>query len=161
MVASCSIGEAALRLGLAIVMGGLLGFEREYHRKAAGLRTHMMVALGAATFTLIALELFAQVSAAAGAGSAARVDPMRLIEGIIGGIGFLGAGAIIQGRDTVAGLTTAGSIWFVGSVGVAIGGGYYSIAALAVVAGLVVLAGMGLMERLLPRRSIDDDGSGP
>lgn len=160
MVAACTMGEAALRLILAIVMGGLLGFEREYHRKAAGLRTHMMVALGAATFTLIALELYAQVSAA-GADSAARVDPMRLIEGIIGGIGFLGAGAIIQGRDTVAGLTTAGSIWFVGSVGVAIGGGYYSIAALAVVAGLVVLAGMGLMERLLPRRSSGDDGAGP
>jgi putative Mg2+ transporter-C (MgtC) family protein len=161
MVASCSLGEAALRLGLALVMGGLLGFEREYHRKAAGLRTHMMVSLGAATFTLIALELYAQVSAA-DAGSAARVDPMRLIEGIIGGIGFLGAGAIIQGRGSaVEGLTTAGSIWFVGSVGVAIGGGYYPIAALAVVAGLVVLAGMGLMERLLPRRSIDDDGSGP
>lgn len=161
MDVTCSAGEIALRLGLAIVFGGLLGFEREYHGKAAGLRTHMMVALGAATFTLLSLEVYAQVSVA-GADSAARVDPMRLIEGIIGGIGFLGAGAIIQGRGSVAGLTTAGSLWLVGSVGVAIGGGFYVIAALAVVAGLVVLAGVGLVERLLPSSSTDDDdGSGP
>jgi putative Mg2+ transporter-C (MgtC) family protein len=144
-----SSGEIAIRLALAIVMGGLLGFEREYHHKAAGLRTHMMVALGAATFTLISLELVARV-AAEGSESAARVDPMRLVSGIVGGVGFLGAGAIIQGRGSVEGLTTAGSLWFVASVGVAIGGGHYVIAGLAVAAGLVVLTGMQLLKRYLP-----------
>ena len=149
--------EVALRLGLAIVLGGALGYEREFHDKPAGLRTHMMVALGAATFTLIAMELFARVTAAP-PGEVARIDPMRLLEGIIGGIGFLGAGSIIQARGSVEGLTTAGSLWFVGSVGVAIGGGYYVTAGLAVAAALLVLAGVGVLKRFLPRTHLPEDG---
>ncbi|MBD3221052.1 hypothetical protein GF314_07385 [bacterium] len=148
---SISPAEIALRLVLAIVFGGLVGFEREYKMKSAGLRTHMMVALGAATFTLVAMELFARISATS-ADVAARVDPMRLVQGIIGGIGFLGAGSIIQARGRVAGLTTAGSLWFVGSVGMAAGAGYYVLALLAVTAGVLVLAGFALLERHLPQR---------
>lgn len=151
MFASITLVESALRLGLAIVLGGLLGIEREFKHKSAGLRTHMMVALGAATFTLVAIEMYARAGGQ-GADLAGRVDPMRLVQGIIGGIGFLGAGTIIQARGHVEGLTTAGSIWLVGSVGMAVGGGFYTIAALAVAAGLLVLAGMELLERVLPRQ---------
>jgi putative Mg2+ transporter-C (MgtC) family protein len=150
-------GEIATRLALAIVLGGLLGFEREYRHKAAGLRTHMMVALGATTFTLVTLELFHR-TAVDGAVGGASVDPTRVIQGIIGGIGFLGAGSIIQGRGSVAGLTTAGSLWFVGSIGVAVGGGHYVVAGLAAAAGLLVLAGIGLLKRFFPDGQDEDRG---
>ncbi|MFO7654324.1 MAG: MgtC/SapB family protein [Candidatus Krumholzibacteriia bacterium] len=138
-------GEIALRLALAIVLGGALGVEREIRGKVAGLKTHMMVALGSATFTLVALEIHAQL--VIDDPSVTRVDPLRLLEGIIGGIGFLGAGSIIRSGGSVEGLTTAGSLWFTGAIGVSVGGGHYVIAGLAVGMGLVVLIGVRVLER--------------
>lgn len=138
--------EILIRMSLAIVFGGVLGLEREWRRRPAGLRTHMMVALGSTAFTMIAFEFYAQ---AIESGDAATVDPLRILEGIIGGLGFLCAGTIIQNRGTVEGLTTAGSIWCVGAVGVAIGGGHYVIAGATVIAALTVLAGIGLLGRRL------------
>jgi len=137
-----STNEIITRCCLAVLLGGLLGLEREWMRKTAGLRTHMMVALGSAAFTLVGLEVYSRAQHTG-------VDPTRLVEGIITGIGFLGAGAIIQNRGSVEGLTTAASIWLVGAVGVASGGGHYVIASMAVGLGLVILFVIGRMERKL------------
>jgi putative Mg2+ transporter-C (MgtC) family protein len=143
--------DLLLRLGIAVVFGGLLGLEREWWGKPAGLRTHMVVALGAATFTLVAGDLYRTIIEQAP--EAASLDPLRIIQGIIGGIGFLGAGSIIQSRGSVEGLTTAGSLWLVGAVGVAAGGGHFAIAGAAVVLGLIVLHAVGLLEHLVRRSS--------
>jgi len=144
--------EALLRLTVAALMGGVLGFERECKAKPAGLRTHMMVALGAACFTLAALGLAQEVGPVLGVDSTI-VDPTRVVEGIIGGIGFLGAGAIIRDRGSVEGLTTAGSIWLAGAVGIAAGSGNYVLAGISVVLAVVILWVLGWLEHKLSRSS--------
>lgn len=117
------------RLAGAVLLGGLLGFEREWKERPAGLRTHAMVSLGAAAFTLLTLEL-----------AAGQEDRLRVVEGIIGGIGFLGAGTIIRRNGGIAGLTTAGSIWVAGAIGLAAGMGAWWLALAGVVFSLFVLA---------------------
>lgn len=139
-----SFEEIVLRMVLAIIFGGIIGWEREVMRKPAGLRTHMMVSLGSATFTLILLELY---TAVLGSNKNMNVDPLRLVEAIVGGIGFLGAGSIIQSRGSVEGITTAASIWVVGAVGLACGGGHYKIAILAVTLAFLILMVLGYVER--------------
>jgi putative Mg2+ transporter-C (MgtC) family protein len=123
-----------LRLLLAALLGGVLGFERERHRKAAGLRTHILVSMGAALFVLAPLQ------AGASPGELARV-----IQGIVAGIGFLGAGTIIKHRadDHVHGLTTAAGVWMTAAIGMSCGLGRETTAVLATLFGWVVL-------RLLP-----------
>lgn len=139
-----SVHELAIRLCLAIVCGGLIGIERELKDRPAGLRTNMLVALAAATFTVLAAEL---VSESTEVSEVVTVDTLRIIEAVISGVAFLGAGAIIQGRGGVKGLTTGASLWMSGAIGVACGGGYYTVAALAVVLSLVVLAVVHVAER--------------
>lgn len=124
--------EPVLRLLAAMLCGAMLGWEREAAQKAAGLRTHMLVCLGAATFTTLGRAL-------AGA-DGGNDDPTRVIQGVATGIGFLGAGQILQNRDRVRGLTTAAGIWLVGAVGVACGVGEYVVAVSAVVLGLTTLS---------------------
>jgi putative Mg2+ transporter-C (MgtC) family protein len=122
-----------LRLALAVVLGGLIGFERETEGKPAGLRTHALVCLGAALFMLISIqspEFFP---------GAKTVDPGRIAAGVVTGIGFLGAGTIMQAKGSVKGLTTAASIWAVAAIGLAIGVGYYITAAVATALALAVL----------------------
>ena len=136
-----------LRLGLAVLLGALIGWERERREAAAGLRTHMLVCLGTATFTLIAAEIHASI--VAHPSSATRIDPLHLIEAVAGGLGFLGAGTIIRSGGSVEGLTTAGSLWFVGAIGVAVGGGHLVIAITGVVLALVILGVFGAVERRL------------
>lgn len=137
--------EILPRLGAAVLVAALVGFEREWRRKPAGLRTHMMVSLGAATFTLVSMELYQAI--AHSGNDVASVDPTRLVQGIIGGIGFLGAGSIVRGGGSVEGLTTAGSVWLVGALGVACGAGHFLIAASAVTIALLILLGLGLLEK--------------
>jgi putative Mg2+ transporter-C (MgtC) family protein len=144
--------EVLLRLGVAAAMGGVLGLEREIKDKPAGLRTHMMVALGAACFTLAAFTLEREATGDFDVRSRLVVDPTRVVEGIIGGIGFLGAGAIIRDRGTVEGLTTAGSIWLVGAIGVAAGAGHYLLGGTAVLLAVVILFALGHLERWMDRR---------
>jgi putative Mg2+ transporter-C (MgtC) family protein len=139
-----AFGEVALRLLLAVIAGGLVGFEREWRRKPAGLRTHMMVCLGAATFTLVTLQLHHELRMD-GSGLT-RLDPLRLVQGVVGGIGFLGAGAIIQGGGSVRGLTTAGGLWLVGALGVAIGCGALGTAGVGLGLALVVLLAFRKLE---------------
>lgn len=129
--------EMAFRLTLAIFFGLVVGWEREAKDKPAGLRTHMLVSLGSASFMLATLDL------AAGPlrfSDDTSIDPSRIVQGVITGIGFLGAGCIIRGDADVRGLTTGASVWVVGAVGVACGGGLYVVAAMIACFTLIVLS---------------------
>ena len=119
-----SVTEVALRLVVAIAIGALIGWDRERADKPAGLRTHMLVALGSASFTLLGFEVGDHLAPKTGDG----FDPTRVLQGVIGGIGFLGAGAIIQNRGHVSGITTAASVWVAGALGSAAGVGAYVLA---------------------------------
>lgn len=121
------IWEIALRLLVAALLGMVIGWEREALRKEAGLRTHMLVALGAAGFMIAIIELAAGLKLPGGNPS---IDASRAYQGLIGGIGFLGAGAIIQGRGDVHGITTAAGIWCCGALGLAAGQGSFAVAVL-------------------------------
>lgn len=136
-----TIGEIVARLALAVVCGGVFGWEREAHAKPAGLRTHMMVALGSATFVLVTTGAYAGLELRDN-----NLDPLRTVQGIVGGIGFLGAGVIIQARGSVRGMTTAATIWVVGAVGVACGLGSYLVAVLTVVFGITILTVVKALE---------------
>ncbi len=133
------------RIALAMILGGLVGLEREMRWRPAGLRTHMMVCLGA-TILIIGSE-FSQRTLAPGA---AMFAPDRLAAGIITGIGFLGAGAIIKEGNLVRGLTTAGSIWLVAGLGIIIGKQFYALAVGATLGALVVLVLFGYLEKWIP-----------
>jgi putative Mg2+ transporter-C (MgtC) family protein len=137
-----SIQEAGLRLALAIVLSGLLGIDRELKHKPLGLRTNMLVALGAASFSLMALQLVHELASGP---SSIQIDPSRVMEAIVGAIGFLGAAAIIQGRFELFGATTGASIWVVGGIGMACGFGFYGLAVVVTVAGLFVLTVLGFI----------------
>lgn len=143
--------ETVVRLVLAITAGAVLGWERERLGKPAGLRTHMMVALGSASFMLASIQLGAQIESES---STFRSDPTRTLAGIIGGIGFLGAGTIIEARGAVQGITTAASIWVVAAIGVACGSGLYQIAVTTVFLAFLVLTVIGYFER----KAFDADG---
>lgn len=136
--------DVLTRLAAAMVAGMFLGLEREWRQKPAGLRTHMLVSLAAAAFTILAFELF---RASLEIAPDSKGDPIRVIEGVIAGVAFLGAGTIIQSRGDVKGLTTGASIWLSGAIGLACGGGYYVLAAITVAMALIVLALLGLFER--------------
>lgn len=112
--------EIALRLFLAVVLGGAVGFERESHNRPAGFRTHILVCAGSALIMMVSAYGF---SGQYGPGFV--VDPSRIAAGVVAGIGFLGAGTILQHRGSVRGLTTAASIWVVSGVGLATGIGFY------------------------------------
>ena len=128
--------ESLLRLALAALLGGLIGFERELREREAGLRTHLLVSLGSALFTIVgAYGFHAFLDSGA---SVVRADPTRIAAQIVTGIGFLGAGAIIRQGLSVRGLTTAATLWVVAAVGLAAGAGYYSVA--VITTGLVLLA---------------------
>jgi len=121
--------EMALRLLLAAALGAVIGYQRERVGKPAGLRTHVLICAGAAMFTVASIYGFGDL-----------VDPSRVAAGIVTGIGFLGAGAIIRGGEgIVAGLTTAATIWMVAGIGLAAGAGLYIISAVATVIALVIL----------------------
>ncbi len=138
---ACRVG---VRLLVAIVLGGLLGYEREHVHKPAGLRTHMLVALGAALFTAVPLL--------AGMDSAAI---SRVIQGLATGIGFLGGGAILKLADekTIHGLTSAASIWLATAVGVAAGVGRFWAALFGTLGALVVLSLLGRIEQRVKRNT--------
>ena len=146
-----TIGEEvviALRLGLAAIFGAALGYERESAARPAGLRTHMLTALAAAVFTIISFEIFDAVRLVEGGES---TDPIRVIEAVTAGVAFLAAGTIIQSRGRVQGLTTGASMWMAGSLGVAAGAGFYTLALIAVVLSLVILAALARLERRIAR----------
>lgn len=132
--------DVLMRMGSAMLMAAVLGFERQMHNKPAGLRTHMLVSLGSATFTLVTLQLAAgQLNEFTNV----RLDPIRTVAGIVGGIGFLGAGTILQSRGNVEGITTAAALWIMAAVGTACGAGYYVEAGIATGLTFVAVVGLG------------------
>jgi putative Mg2+ transporter-C (MgtC) family protein len=130
------------RLVLSAVLGSFIGYERERLAWAAGLRTHMLVCVGAALIMIVSAYGFAD-STAPGIG----LDPSRMAAQVVSGIGFLGAGAIMARGEVVRGLTTAASVWSVAGVGLAVGGGLYIPAVGATVIILIILAGIKPLER--------------
>ncbi|HID32581.1 MAG TPA: MgtC/SapB family protein [bacterium (Candidatus Stahlbacteria)] len=130
-----------IRLLVSIIIGGAIGLEREIEQKPAGLRTIILVCLGSTIFMLLGIILKEEGFA---------LD--RIIAGVITGIGFLGAGAIIRARGEVHGLTTAATIWLVSGLGLAIGAGYYILATIASVFILVVLRILGSIEKMLAKK---------
>lgn len=132
------LAQIAFRLVAAAVLGGLVGAEREWVGKAAGLRTHMLVSLGAALFVLAPVE--------AGLGEG---DTSRIIQGIAAGIGFIGAGTILKraDREEIQGLTTAASIWLTAAIGVAVAVGPVWLPVVCVVCALLILYVLGAIER--------------
>lgn len=136
--------EIIIRLVMAIIMGGAIGFEREYKSRPAGMRTHILVCVGATLLALIQEQITAQTVDFAQAQpklmQILTADQTRIIAQIVSGIGFLGAGTIIMTKQTVKGLTTAASVWAVAAVGIALGSGLYVIAITGFVAIMLALA---------------------
>jgi putative Mg2+ transporter-C (MgtC) family protein len=142
----------ALRLGLALVAGAALGINRDLRHKPAGVRTHALVSIGSAVVVLAALI---------GGGTPESLS--RVMQGLITGIGFLGAGVIIHHETArrIEGLTTAASIWVAAGLGAACGAGLFALVALAIVAAMIVLVAGGPFERALERRLDKPKGERP
>lgn len=121
--------EMVLRLLLATALGSIIGYQRERAGKSAGLRTHILICVGAALFTVASLH-----------GFGAAADPARIAAGIVAGIGFIGAGAIMRrGEGVIEGLTTAATIWVVAAIGLAAGAGLYLVSAVTTAVVTIVL----------------------
>ncbi|MBL8267572.1 MgtC/SapB family protein [Steroidobacter sp.] len=148
--------EAILRIMMAVVVGSLIGLDRELRNKPAGLRTHILISLAAALFTLITFELHEQFTGEDGTKTA---DPVRIIEAVTAGVAFLAAGAIIQSRGNVHGLTTGANMWLAGALGVACGAGYYFLAFIGTAFAVVVLVVLAKLERRLNKKPADDGDS--
>ncbi len=116
--------ELILRIFVAALLGGLIGLEREYRDKAAGFRTHFLVALGSALFMVVSAYGFENALAS----PEHRLDVSRIAAQVVSGIGFIGAGTIIFQKNTIHGLTTAAGVWVTAAIGLACGGGLYAIA---------------------------------
>jgi len=143
MESEIAIADMVLRLLAAAGLASVIGLERELRKRPAGLRTHMLVSLGAAGFMLVGFEI---LFATAAGDPSARIDPTRIVEGVIGGIGFLGAGSIIHGRGSIQGITTGAAIWIAGAIGVACGTGNFILAGLITAVALVIVVGLGFFE---------------
>lgn len=128
-----SLASLVIRVLLSGLMGGLIGLEREIHGCAAGLRTHILVSIGSALFMVSSIYM------SIGYGHLGTVDPSRIAAGIVTGIGFLGAGAIIRYGWSIRGLTTAASIWTVAAIGMSVGAGLYMPAAVTTIVVVAVL----------------------
>jgi putative Mg2+ transporter-C (MgtC) family protein len=132
--------DDVLGIVLATVFGAAIGLEREISGKAAGLRTNVLICLGAAVFTIISKQMVIS----------SDTTPTRIAAQIVTGVGFLGAGAIIQDRGGVLGLTTAATIWLVASIGTACGAGFHKLAVVSTLIAILVLMGLGRLEKPAP-----------
>jgi putative Mg2+ transporter-C (MgtC) family protein len=149
-IPSLSWEEALLRIVVAAALGGAVGIERELREHDAGFRTHMLVAIGSALFTIISAYGFHEFLVTGGA--VVRADPTRIAAQIVTGIGFLGAGAIIRQGLSVRGLTTAATLWVVAAIGMAAGAGYYGGALITTAVVLISLWPLRILARMGTRR---------
>lgn len=134
--------ELLLQVLLATLLGGAIGMERELSGKPAGLRTNILICVGATLFTVLSLKL-----------SGARGDPARVAAQILPGVGFIGAGTILHARGSITGLTSAATIWVVAAIGMALGAGAYTEAVGTTLIVMLILAGLGYLEKLVARHS--------
>ncbi|WP_090593765.1 MgtC/SapB family protein [Pelagibacterium luteolum] len=147
-----SILILSARMGVAALLGAIIGLEREFKNRPAGLRTHMLTSLAAAVFTVMTFEIYHEM-VELDASAIARLDPLRVIEAVTAGVAFLAAGAIIRsGAGDVKGLTTGAGMWTAGAIGVAAGAGFFSIAVLATVLVIVITTLLGLFEKRFLKR---------
>jgi putative Mg2+ transporter-C (MgtC) family protein len=135
--------DIILKILLAAMLGGIIGLERELSHKEAGLRTNILIAIGSTLITILSFKIAAMSPGA---------DPARLTAQIVSGIGFLGAGAIIQARFAVHGLTTAATIWTVAAIGIAVGSGFYLVAFLVAIFVVIVLTVFKLLLAYLEKQ---------
>lgn len=135
--------QIVIKIALSALLGGLVGAERERTGKWAGLRTHMSIAVGAALATDVSIAIGAQYGPEQG------WDPGRISAQIVSGLGFIGAGTIIQSRGAVHGLTTAAGLWVAGAIGLAVGAGYFDEALVTTVALVLILTGLRPVARRL------------
>lgn len=140
--------ENILQLFLALILGGIVGLEREYKRKEAGVKTYSLVSLGACLFTIVALQLSSQFSPLPNF----RIDITRIIQAIAVGVGFIGAGVILHKENRVEGLTTAAGLWVVAGIGVLVGIKFYLLALFTAFLTLGVLSGVGFFEQKVFRK---------
>src|SRR5581483_4212245 len=150
VIPSLTWPHVLLRLAVAAGLGGAIGFERELRERQAGLRTHLVVSVGSALFTIVSAYGFREFLVSGG--SVVRADPTRIAAQIVSGIGFLGAGAIIRQGLSVRGLTTAATLWLVAGIGMASGAGYYDGAVIATLGALITLGPMRTVAYKVVRR---------
>lgn len=141
----------------AILLGAAIGFEREAKNRPAGLKTHIMVALAAAVFSIISVEA---IHTGGLDSDNFKSDPLRVVEAVTAGVAFLAAGTIVLSRGEIHGITTGASLWLSGAIGLCLGFGHWIIGFAAVVAGLSILLVLGLLENRLNRNGgmrVEDD----
>ncbi|GHC74925.1 MgtC/SapB family protein [Limoniibacter endophyticus] len=143
------------RLLGAIVFGALIGFERQMHGRPAGLRTHILVCLAAATFAVLSIE---SVHMRGFEDQQVQIDPLRVIEAVTAGVAFLAAGMIIVSRGRVKGLTTGAGMWLSGGIGLAVGLGHWKTAIFGTIASIFILYVLGLIE---PKKSSTEKDENP
>ncbi|HDS01740.1 MAG TPA: MgtC/SapB family protein [candidate division Zixibacteria bacterium] len=131
--------DVVIKMALAVLLGALIGVEREYHGRPAGLRTHILVCLGSTLLIIGSRSLPIAIEEDPGFIGNFVIDPARLAAGIITGIGFLGAGVVLKTKDFIRGVTTAACIWFAAAIGIVIGLGFYLIAVISTILALFVL----------------------
>jgi putative Mg2+ transporter-C (MgtC) family protein len=156
VVPELSWGQNLIRLGVAAGLGGLIGLEREMRDREAGFRTHLLVCVGSALFTIVSAYGFRDFLTSGD--QVVRADPTRIAAQIVTGIGFLGAGAIIRQGLSVRGLTTAATLWVVAAVGLAAGAGYYSAAVITTALVLLALWPLRIMAYRVLTRFRPEDG---
>ena len=143
----------AARLLLAAIFGAAIGFEREWRNRPAGLRTHVLVCVAAATFAILTIEI---IHAPMFALDSVKLDPIRLVEAVTAGVAFLAAGVVIFTRGQVHGLTTGAGMWLAGAIGVACGLGLWQIALFSTVLALIVLVLLYAFENKMDMNQGDD-----
>ncbi len=142
--------DLMLQIGLATLLGGAIGLERELGGKPAGLRTNILICIGSVLYTHLSLAMLTGSTGALPVGT----DTTRVAAQIVTGVGFIGAGTILHARGAVVGLTSAATIWVVAAIGIALGSGYYLEGVGTTIAVLVVLAGLGRAEKILQAHSM-------
>jgi len=147
-----TLTDTIIRLLLAFFFGGIIGFERERKRGFgyAGLRTHILVSLGSALIMLVSLYVYESFK------QEVPLDPARIAAGVVTGIGFLGAGTIIRSSERVGGLTTAASVWVSGGIGLAVGCGYISAAAVTTFLALITLYFLKITEKKITEKKLQE-----